>query len=132
MRAYLWFPLAVLLLIVPARAQQRKPTATEKDYFKVDVRGKLSVSKNTDTDGRSLVEYKASTGAVVDAEPVGRWELYLGGKEVLQLARKLNGKRVIVTGRMAVVRSPKKVGLGPSPAPRYVVVVTGLTSADPD
>jgi len=124
----------ILLLVAPACAQKQKETAIPKgEPVQVEARGTLQLEEKTETDRDALENaYTRGTGAYLRGGGVPGLELFLGGdKKILEKARGLKGKAVVVSGTPLYVFPP--LGLQRLTAvtlpPRLVIRVTGIRAA---
>jgi hypothetical protein len=131
MRRVLFLPIGLLfLLVAPALPDEKQPAASaDEDSVKVEVRGTLAVAGKIDTSGKALVNYITSTGVSIGIKTGVTWELHLSKKDLRQLAEKLDGKRVVVTGKLVVV-TDFGGGLANLKPPKYIISVKSLKAAD--
>jgi len=124
----------MLLVVAPAHAQKQKVTAVpEEKPVQVEARGTLQLEEKTETDLDALRRaYPRGTGAYLKGGSLPGLELYLGGdRKILEKARELKGKAVVVSGTPLYVFPPE--GLQRLTAvtlpPRLVIRVTGIRAA---
>jgi hypothetical protein len=131
MRRVFFLSIGLLLLLVAlARPDETQPGASAtEDSTTVEVRGTLTVAGKIDTSGKSHVNYNTGTGVRIGIQFGVAWELHLGDKDLRQLAEKLDGKRVVVTGKLVIV-TDFGGGFGFTKPPKYIVSVESLKAAD--
>src|SRR5262249_39381790 len=91
----------ILLVVAPAHAQKQKETAVpEEKPVQVEARGTLQLEAKTETDLDALRRaYPRGTGAYLKGGSLPGLELFLDGdKKILEKARELKGKTVVVSG----------------------------------
>jgi hypothetical protein len=94
-------------MALPSRAgEEKEPPKAPPPYFKVETRGKLRIEKGTPGSFEPLKLVKQPVRATVFASGIGM-ALDLGDdKELAALAKKLDGKAVLIVGEL--VRAAEK------------------------
>jgi hypothetical protein len=99
---------AIWFLPPAARAEGRKAHLPEGDYLKVEVRGTLTVPDKVEKVGRAPGAGKGLSGLYAGAFITAgetSVSLYLD-KDLLKAARKLNGKKAVLTGNLLFIHPP--------------------------
>jgi hypothetical protein len=119
---------AVLGAAASGHGADEKSAGPTPDYIKVDMRGKLRISAGAkDEELRARVQVGAVTGLSAKY-----YELDLpADKTVRELARKLDGETVLITGELVTIYDFVQSGSRPNP-PRDVVRVKTLKAAGPN
>ena len=123
---------AICILAPAARPEGRKPRPPEGEYLKVEVRGRLTVQEKVQTDLSAIRDSygRLDTGAFITAGETSV-DLTLG-KELLKAARELNGKKVVMTGELLLLKPAEGAGLSTLRPlqPRSLIQVTGIKAVE--
>jgi len=122
----------VLSMAVPSLADDKKePPKAPPTYFKVEVRGTLRVADQAEVVSASLAQElaKQSVHATIVTSGMGMSLAFGDNKELAALAKKLDGKAVLISGDLRRAYEGPISGLFP---PRYddFIQVTALKAAD--
>jgi hypothetical protein len=128
--------LAGICFLAPAaRAEDRKSPRPEGDYLKVEVRGRLTVPDKLEKFERSTGASKATSesyaGAFITAGDT-EVSLYLD-KDLLKAARKLNGKKAVLTGTLLFIYPPEgteRISTVRPLHPHTIIQVTAVKPAE--
>jgi hypothetical protein len=123
--------LGLLATALPSRAQDKKePPKAQATYFKVEVRGTLRLAEKVEVVSETLRQELAKQPVNATTAPSGM-SMYLlfGDEKLAALAKKVDGKAVLISGELRRAYEGPISGLFP---PRFddYIYVTALKVAE--
>jgi hypothetical protein len=123
--------LGLLATALPSRAQDKKePPKAQATYFKVEVRGTLRLAEKVEVVSETLRQELAKQPVNATTAPSGM-SMYLlfGDEKLAALAKKVDGKAVLISGELRRAYEGPISGLFP---PRFddYIYVTALKAAE--
>jgi hypothetical protein len=126
---------AIWFLTPTAHAEDRKSRPPEGDYLKVEVRGTLTVPDKVEKVKPEPSASTASSGGYAGASiTAGETSVFLYlDKDLLKAARKLNGKKAVLTGNLLFIYPPagtERLSTVRPLHPQSVIQVTAIKAVE--